>query len=77
MTPRHGVVMDFSNFIRHYGVDTISGIVGLPDNTIYQWVSRNRIPRDRWPELIKARRLRLTVDKLLAMEAASADSEAA
>lgn len=69
--------MDFANFIREQGVDTISGILGVPDNTIYQWVSRNRVPRERWPELIKARKLRLTVDKLLAMEAASNSSQAA
>lgn len=69
--------MDFANFIREQGVDTISSIVGVPDNTIYQWISRNRVPRERWPELIKARQLRLTVDKLLAMEAASLESRAA
>ncbi len=46
--------MDFADFIREKGVNTISGVLNVALATTYQWVSRNHIPRERWPDLMLA-----------------------
>jgi transposase len=37
-------------------------------STVANWKSRNRIPRERWPDMIEAYPRRVTVAKLLAAE---------
>lgn len=46
--------MNFSDFIKARGAERIAEIADVPINTVRQWVTRRRIPRDRWPELLTA-----------------------
>lgn len=46
--------MNFADFIKTRGVERIAHVTGADVMTVYQWVSRGRIPRDRWPELMTA-----------------------
>ncbi len=46
--------MTFANFIKSRGVERIAEITGAEIMAVYQCVSRKRIPRDRWPELLTA-----------------------
>lgn len=59
--------MTFAEFIAETGAQTISGRLGLDASQIYVWKTRNRIPRERWPELLIAFP-DLKVDDLFAMD---------
>ena len=68
--------MTFAEFIAKRGAQTISSRLGRDVSQIYVWKTRNKIPRERWPELLVAFE-DLTVDDLFAMAHASKSAERA
>lgn len=46
--------MNFADFIRARGIERVAEVTGAETMAVYQWVSRKRIPRDKWPELMTA-----------------------
>lgn len=61
---------DFSAFIKAKGFEALANLLGKELGTIYSYASRNRIPRERWPELLIAYP-DLGMNDLLEMEKAS------
>lgn len=62
----------FPDFIRAKGLDTICSVCEAQPGTIRSYLSRGWIPRDKWPELLKAFP-ELGLNDLLAMELAAAE----
>ncbi len=51
------------------GPSAVAGKLNMRPETVQMWVTRRRIPRNRWPELIEAYP-HLTLETLKAAEAA-------
>lgn len=67
----------FADFIGQMSVDerkALSKVCRIEIGTTYVWANRNDIPRDKWPDIQTA--YGLALEKLYAMEAASAAAKA-
>jgi hypothetical protein len=62
--------MQPSELIAAKGILKIADAIKARPGTVKQWKTRNKIPRDHWPELTKAFP-DLTLDKLLKVERAA------
>jgi hypothetical protein len=61
--------MNFPLFIKEKTPEKLGVVLAVPLSTIYSWVNRGAIPRDRWPDLMLAFP-EVGLRDLLAMEAA-------
>lgn len=59
--------MDFASYIKRFGTKRLALALNVPPPTVYMWVSRNRVPRERWPDMLVACP-DLSVDDLFAMD---------
>ncbi|HYC66670.1 hypothetical protein [Brevundimonas sp.] len=62
---------DAKQFVRdHGGPKAVALATDRKPGAVSLWVNRNKLPRDAWPEIMKAFPA-MTLDVLLAMEAAN------
>lgn len=62
--------MQPADLIATKGISTIASKLKLRHGTVKQWKTRNKIPRDHWPEISRAFP-ELTIEKLLKVERAA------